>query len=238
LIYTPAHEGRMLFRRIPLCLILVILTMSWQNATPRAQTKTACDLISLADVEAVVGRKMFLRATRPQLPENCNYSTQDPFDNRPTQPVINVSVQFLHENTPDPEAYDNTARILRQQRSITVDPIQGLGDAAFGFGNELAGDLYVFRGGVDTLHLSGTLTVDKLKPLALKALGGPGRTGYAYGGTRPGAPPSPTINAANTTVVGGGSFSEAVYITPSEFLTQLKDVSLQISNNVKAVSAT
>ena len=178
---------------------------------------------------------MYLRPTRPQLPTNCNYSTQDPFDNRPVQPVITLQIQFTHEATPDPEAVDNAARILKQQRGVVVDSIQGLGDAAFGFGNELAGDLYVFRGGVETLHLSGSLTVEKLKPLALKALGGPGRTGYAYGGTRPGAPPAPTVTAANTPVVGGGSFSEAVYITPSEFLKQVKEVSLQIFNGAKAV---
>jgi hypothetical protein len=226
----------MQFRALVLILVLS-LPMLWQNATPRAQTKTACDLISIADIEAVVGRKMFLRPTRPQLPENCNYSTQDPFDNRPEQPVINLHIQFTHETTPDPEAVDNAARILKQQRGITVDPIQGLGDAAFGFGNELAGDLYVFRGGVDMLHLSGagTLTVEKLKPLALKALGGPGRTGYAYGGTRPGAPASPTLTASGAPVVGGGSFSEAVYITPGEFLKQLKEVSLEVFNGVKPV---
>ncbi|HZJ31719.1 MAG TPA: hypothetical protein VFD21_09125 [Vicinamibacterales bacterium] len=178
---------------------------------------------------------MYLRPTRPQLPTNCNYSTQDPFDNRPVQPVITLQIQFTHEATPDPEAVDNAARILKQQRGVVVDSIQGLGDAAFGFGNELAGDLYVFRGGVETLHLSGSLTVEKLKPLALKALGGPGRTGYAYGGTRPGAPPAPTVTAANTPVVGGSSFSEAVYITPSEFLKQVKEVSLQIFNGAKAV---
>lgn len=178
---------------------------------------------------------MFLRPTRPQLPTNCNYSTQDPFDNRPVQPVITLQIQFTHEATPDPEAVDNAARILKQQRGVVVDSIQGLGDAAFGFGNELAGDLYVFRGGVETLHLSGSLTLEKLKPLALKALGGPGRTGYAYGGTRPGAPSAPTVTAANTPVVGGGSFSDAVYITPSEFLKQVKEVSLQIFNDAKAV---
>jgi len=233
----------MYFRRTVLPFLALILTvivapvLLWQNATPRAQTRTACDLIPIADIEAVVGRKMFLRPTRPQPPTNCNYSTQDPFDNRPVLPVITLQIQFNHEATPDPEAVDNAARILRQQRGITVDPIQGLGDAAFGFGNELAGDLYVFRGGVDTLHLSGALTVEKLKPLALKALGGPGRTGYAYGGTRPGAPPAPTLTAANTSVVGGASFSEAVYITPSEFLKQVKEVSLEVTNDVPLVSA-
>jgi hypothetical protein len=219
-------------------ILLLSLSALWQNATPRAQTKTACDLIPIADIEAIVGRKVYLRPTRPQLPTNCYYSTQDPFDNRPVQPVINLAIQFNHETTPDPEAVDNAARILKQQRGIMVDPIQGLGDAAFGFGNELAGDLYVFRGGVDTLHLSGsgTLTVEKLKPLALKALGGPGRTGYAYGGTRPVAPPAPTLTAANPPVVGGASFSEAVYITPSEFLKQLKEVSLKVTNEAAAVA--
>ena len=234
---TDATRAAMQFRRFCLWIFLILLMFPSRYAAPLAQGKTACDLISIADIEAIVGRKMFLRPTRPQLPENCYYSTADPFDNRPAQPVINVSVQYHHESTPDPEAYDNAARILRQQRGVTVDPIQGLGDAAFGFGNDLAGDVYVFRGGVDTLHISGTLTVDRLKPLALKALGGSGRTGYAYGGTRPGAPPSPTVTAVDTPVVGGSSLSEAVYITPSEFLKQLKEVSLEISNNVKAVSA-
>jgi len=231
----------MRFRRALVSLLLVLMTLLWHNAAPHAQAKTACDLIPIADIEAVVGRKIYLRPTRPQLPDNCNYSTADPFDNRPTQPVINIFVKFHHENTPDPEAYDNAARVLRQQRGVTVDPMQGLGDAAFGFGNELAGDVYVFRGGVDTLEISGTMPVERLKPLALKALdglGGPARTGYAYGGTRPGAPPAATVTAAAATVVGGGSFSQAVYITQSEFLKEVKDVSLEIHNDVKAVPDT
>src|SRR6187431_2992243 len=135
----------MQFRRTFLLPLLLFLVVPWRNATPHAQTKTACDLIPLANIEAVVGRKMYLRPTRPQLPTNCNYSTQDPFDNRPVQPVITLQIQFTHEATPDPEAVDNAARILKQQRGVVVDSIQGLGDAAFGFGNELAGDLYVFR---------------------------------------------------------------------------------------------
>jgi len=232
------HFRRALPPLLALILTLILIPiLPWQNATPRAQAKTACDLIPLADIEAVVGRKMFLRPTRPQSPTNCNYSTQDPFDNRPVQPVITLQIQLNREATPDPEAVDNAARILRQQRNVTVEPIQGLGDAAFGWGNEIAGTLYVFRGGTETLVFSGTLVLEKMKQLATKALGGgSGRTGYAYGGTRPGAPPAPTLTAANTPVVGGASFSEAVYITPSEFLKQLKEVSLKVTNEAAAVS--
>jgi hypothetical protein len=65
---------------------------------------------------------------------------------------------------------------------------------------------------VDTLALSGQISLDKLKALAAKALGGAGRTRFAYAGTDALNKPGPTaVAAAEAPLVGGASFSQAIY---------------------------
>src|SRR5690349_6343292 len=75
----------MQFRSSGLLLLFLLSTLllflPWHDATPGAQAKTACDVLSLEQIEAVVGRKMYLRPTRPQPAFQCSYSTADPFDN-------------------------------------------------------------------------------------------------------------------------------------------------------------
>src|SRR4051812_39158307 len=113
----------MRFRLALIPIFLILMMWRWYSATPRAQARTACDVLQIADIQAVVGRPMYLRPTRPQPPNLCSYSTTDPFNNRPVQPEITVSIELGRESAPDPEAVENAARILRQQRGVTVEPI-------------------------------------------------------------------------------------------------------------------
>ena len=192
----------------------------------RAQAKTACDLIPLADISAAFGREMFLRPTRPQLPENCTFSSVGPFD-RPNGPTVNLLVHWFHAAAADRDAMVDEARQLLQQRQVRTTNVANVGDAAFWFGNDQTGELHVFRSGVDTLVLAGQLPLDKMKALAVKALGAP--TGFAYNGTDSLNKPGPTaIAAAEPPLVGGASYSQAVYITQAEFLKQVKEVSLAL----------
>ena len=206
------------------------------SATPsQAQNKAACDLIPLADISAAFGQEMFLRPGRGVGPEYCNYMNVGPFDRpKPGQPSVSLNIWFLHQAAPDPDAVVDAARVLKQQRQWDTTPVTGIGDAAFWVGNEMSGELRVFRGGTDTLTLSGQLPLEKLKALAMKALGGSGQTGFAYGGK----PGTFDVAYADTPVVGGSSFSQAVYIAQSEFLKQLKEVSLNIAaeSPVKSIS--
>jgi len=192
-----------------------------------AQGKRPCDILSKADVESAVGVPMFIeygdRSTDDN--EHCSYTNQEPFQPRHS-PFLNFNVQVFHEAKPDAEKVQDTARSLKQYYHADPDPVSGLGDAALWSGNQTAGVLYVFRSGTETLVLGGSVGPEKLKALALKALGGNGKTGYAYDAARPALNPV----APEPPVVGGASFSQAVYITPRQFLKQLKEVSLTISS--------
>ena len=210
-----------------LAALLVSASGLWLESQLRAQTKTACDIIPLDDISAAFGREMFLRPTRPQLATNCTFSSVGPFD-RPTGPVVNLIITLLHAPAPDRDAMVDQARQLLQQRQVQTTNVANVGDAAFWFGNEQTGELHVFRSGVDALVLAGQLPLEKMKTLAAKALGGP--TGFAYNGTDTLNKPGPTaIAAAQPPLVGGASFSQAVYITQAEFLNQVKEVSLALN---------
>lgn len=212
-------------------LLVALALLLCSPLQPYAQNKTACELIPLASISTTFGVEMFLRPTRPQLPQNCNYSSVGPFD-RPTGPTVNLLVHWTHDPAPDSDAMVDAARVLLQQRQVQTTTVSGIGDAAFWFGNQITGELWVFRGGVDTLVLAGQLPLDKLKALAAQALGGSGRTGFAYAGTDTLNTPGPAaVAAAEPALVGGASFSQAIYITPGEFLKQVKEVSLTIGAN-------
>jgi hypothetical protein len=211
-------------------LLVVCVSALWSARPPHAQNKTACELIPLADISAVFGREMFLRPTRPQPPENCSFSSTAPFD-RPTGPQVNLQVRWSHDAMPDADAMVDAARVLLQQRQVQTTSVPGIGDAAFWFGNDVTGELWVFRGGVDTLVLSGQLPLEKFKALASKALGGSGRTGFAYAGPNTEKPSPSALAAAEPPLVGGASFSQAIYITPGEFLKQVKEVSLSVDDS-------
>jgi hypothetical protein len=202
-----------------------------------AQNKVACDLIPLADISAAFGQEMFLRPRRGVGPEFCNYMNVGPFDRpKPGQPSVSLNISFLHDAAPDPDAVVDAARVLKQQRQIDTTTVTGIGDAAFWFGNDMSGELHVFRGGSETLTLSGQLPLEKMKALAMKAFGGSGQTGFAYGGK----PATFDVAYVATALVGGNSFAQAVYITQSEFLKQLNEVSLNITaeSPLKSISPT
>jgi len=212
-------------RRVLLVTFVFVGVLS--SATPpQAQNKAACDLIPLADISTVFGQEMFLRPRRGMGPEYCNYMNVGPFDRpKPGQQSVSLNITFLHQAAPDPDAVVDASRVLKQQRQIDTTAVTGIGDAAFWYGNDMSGELVVFRGGTETLTLSGQLSLDKMKALVTKAFGGPGRTGFAYGGK----PSTFDVSYVDTPIVGGGSFSQAVYITQSEFLKQVKEVSLSVA---------
>jgi hypothetical protein len=124
-------------------LSVLILSTVWFAAQPNAQSKTACQLISLDDISAAFGREMFLRPTRPQPPDNCSFSSVGPFDN-PKGPVVNLHVSWFHGATPDADAMVDEARTLLQQRQVQTTAVAGIGDAAFWFGNEVTGSFGCF----------------------------------------------------------------------------------------------
>src|SRR5690348_449111 len=117
-------------------LLVALALLLCSPLQPYAQNKTACELIPLASISTTFGVEMFLRPTRPQLPQNCNYSSVGPFD-RPTGPTVNLLVHWTHDPAPDSDAMVDAARVLLQQRQVQTTTVSGIGDAAFWFGNQI-----------------------------------------------------------------------------------------------------
>jgi len=94
--------------------------------------------------------------------------------------LVSFMVDVTYSPAPNPGAVDEALKRLNENTYDEPTEIPGLGDAAFWIGAPSAARLYVFRGGTMTLYLSGARP-EQLKVLALKVLGGPGKTGYVYG---------------------------------------------------------
>ena len=166
-----------------LCLALVFTASVTQAQVPR---KKACDFLTPADISAVLGV-----AVGPPRDQNNGQACQ--------YPAFSVSVQY--SDAPDPEAVAKALKSIDANTYQTATPVPGVGDAALfvHLGTATKGSLTVYVGGTLTLTLT-VGTVDQLRSLALKALGGTGQTGFAYSGTnvptlaKPAAPTARSVS--------------------------------------------
>ena len=156
-------------RRRLLCVALIVLA---NDASAQVPHKKACDFLTQADVSAALGRTV----GSPRDPRNdgktCVYDA-------PSPGPFNVGVSYT--DVPDAEAVAKVLKVVDTQTFFTSTPVPGLGDAALfsHVGSATKGDLTVFVGGTMRLTLlSGTL--EQLRAVAQKALGGSGATGFAY----------------------------------------------------------
>ncbi len=157
--------------RTLLCLGLILAANGASAQVPR---KKACDFLTQADISAVLG----VAVGSPGDPRNegkiCQYS--------PQRSSFAVNVQY--SDARDPDAIAKALKNLDANTYQTATPVPDVGDAALFVHLGTAtpatkGSLTVYVGGTMTLMLYvGTL--DQLRALALKALGGSGRTGFAY----------------------------------------------------------
>lgn len=169
-----------------LCLAIVFTASVTYAQVPR---KKACDFLTPADISAVLG----VAVGSPRDQNNgqaCQY------------PAFSVSVQY--SDAPDPEAVAKALKSIDANTYETATPVPGVGDAALFVhlgtaGTATKGSLTVYVAGTLTLTLT-VGTVDQLRLLALKALGGTGQTGFAYNGTNVptlAKPAAPTARSAS-----------------------------------------
>ncbi|HYL36045.1 MAG TPA: tetratricopeptide repeat protein [Bryobacteraceae bacterium] len=94
-------------------------------------------------------------------------------------------VEVSYSPAPNQAAVEQALKGIDEHSNTYVEPVEvpDIGDAAFVLqpGQLQYFTLHIFRGGTMTLTLSGSITLEQIKALALKALGGPGKTGYVYG---------------------------------------------------------
>ncbi len=179
-------------RRTIVCLAVIAVATDASAQVPR---KKACDFLTQADISAALGRTV----GAPRLPPPpLNDGRACRYDER-SGGSFSISVSYT--DTPDAEAVTKFLKGTDTQTFFTATPVPGLGDAAFfsHLGTATKGSLTVFVGGTMTLgFVMGTL--EELRAVAQKALGGSGASGFAYnsGGSVPNLPKPAAPSAAST----------------------------------------
>ena len=164
-----------------------------------AQNKTACELLSKADAEAVLG--VTLEPPKPTAPfrslldrdftsgtvdQACmftNFTFNYATPNRPKPPkVVNVGLEVRYSSTPNAHAVDETRNQVDTRTYDHPTDLPGLGDAAFWIGAPNNVTLFVFLGGTTRLMIGPSeIGLEQEKALAAKTLASLGKATFAYG---------------------------------------------------------
>lgn len=174
--------------------LLALLLTAVGSSACYAQGKQACDLVTKGDAESVLG--VTLERPRPYAPfrslldkdftkgkmgEGCEFTNLAPGRPRPSR-AISVSLEVRYSPVPNSAAVEQLRKEIDERTFEEPVDVPGLGDAAFWLGPSNNLSLFVFTGGKATLMIGPTqVDLEHAKALALKALGGSGKTGYVYG---------------------------------------------------------
>jgi hypothetical protein len=164
-----------------------------QTSPPQniALNKKPCDFITKAEAESIVGASLVVRRNTD---DECWYVESgftDPAGPRNRQVFVNI----WRSATPQRDDVSTTrANIAARQRTAVTRDVPGFADAALWTWTPGAGRLDAFKGGtigVDVMvgGIAEGPALQHAKVLAARALGGAGKTGYAY--ARPGTAPAP-----------------------------------------------
>jgi TPR repeat protein len=163
-----------------------------------AQNKTACELLSKTDAEAVLG--VMLQPPKPQAPfrslldpdftsgtpdQRCAFTNFVPNQPKPRK-VVNVGLEVRYSSTPDAHAVDEARKQVDKRTFDHPTDLSGLGDAAFWIGAPNNVTLFVFLGGTTRLMIGPSeIGLEQEKALAVKAIAALGRTTAVTYGTQP-----------------------------------------------------
>lgn len=175
-----------------------------------AQDMMACELITKADAEAIVG--VPLLPPRPYAPfrsllenrdfaygkidEGCAFTNYSP--TQPPAKVVAFNIEVRYSSTPNPRAVDDARKQVDERTRDHPTDLPNLGDAAFWIGAPINPTVFVFRGGTMRLMIGPSeIGLEKEKAIALNALGGSGKTNTSYGAPRTLAKPVVTAASRN-----------------------------------------
>jgi len=177
--------------------LLLIVLLVPSLATAQASRKNACDLLSAADVEAVIGVSP-LEAVDPALRGRASSKPGELclFEKAGNQSAFQINLEYTGAS--DADAVTKWLKVLDTKTYFKARPATGLGDAAFytEMSPATPKNLTIFVGGTMLVRL-GPGTDDQLRALATKALGGTGATGFVYTGVVP-TTARPALPAPNT----------------------------------------
>jgi TPR repeat protein len=160
-----------------------------------AQGKTACELLSKADAEAILG--VTLQPPKPSAPfrslldpdfttgtpeQGCTFTNLVGAGPEPPK-VVNVRVEIRYSSTANAHAVDEARKQVDARTYDHPTDLPGLGDAAFWIGAPNNVTLFVFLGGTTRLMIGPSqVGLEPEKALAAKALASLGKTGsFTYG---------------------------------------------------------
>jgi hypothetical protein len=189
------YTMRLLATRLVLLFGLAVLS----GLPAYAQNTTACDLLSKADAEAVLG--VTLQTPKPSAPfrslldpdftqgapeqgcEFTNFTFNYSAPNQPKPPkVVNVRLEVRYSSTPDAHAVDETHKQVDTRTYDHPTDLSGVGDAAFWIGAPNNVTLFVFLGGTTRLMIGPSeIGLEQEKALAAKALAALRKPVFAYG---------------------------------------------------------
>jgi len=183
-------------RRLAAHSVLVFGLCMLSGLPAYAQHKTACELLTKADAEAVLGVALPPpRADTPfrSLLDNADFITGTPgqmcyFTNyqsnnapKPTK-VVAFNFEVRYAATPDAHAVEEVHKQVDTRTYDHPTDLPGLGDAAFWTGAPNYVTLFVFLGGTTRLMIGPSdIGLEAEKALAVKALARLGKSGFAYG---------------------------------------------------------
>jgi uncharacterized protein len=186
-------------RHLATCLIFLFALCVLSGLPAYSQNKTACELLSKADAEAILG--VTLQAPKPTIPfrslldpdftsgtvdQACSFTNFTFNYATPKQPkppkVVNVSLEVRYAATPDAHAVEETHKQVDTRTYDHPTDLPGLGDAAFWIGAPNNVTLFVFLGGTTRLMIGPSeIGLEQEKALAAKALAALGKTTFTYG---------------------------------------------------------
>jgi len=159
-----------------------------------AQNKTACELVSKGDAEAILGVPLL-----PPEPSEPFRSLLDPdfssgtpeqgcrftnFNSKQPKPPkgVNVRLEVRYSSTPNAHAVDEARKQVDTRTYDHPTDLPGLGDAAFWIGPPNNVTVFVFLGGTTRLMIGPSeIGLEQEKALAAKALAALGKTTFTYG---------------------------------------------------------
>jgi hypothetical protein len=204
--------------------------------------KKPCEVLTKAEAEAIMGQPADLRGNNPF---DCWY-VETGWTNKPPK---NKQVRITAHTNPAPQPNELADKWKNMadnpMPSRTAKNLPNFADGAiWSWYDGHGGELVAFKAGMISVAvivsgLGEDPALEHAKRLAAKILNGSEATGYAYNtpkimprmdkppvasaGAMP--PEKPSTVAA---LQGGKTFSEAVYITASQFLQEVKEVSLTV----------
>jgi hypothetical protein len=180
------------------CFVLLFGLAVVLDSLAFAQNKTACELLSKADAEAVVGTT--LQPAKPTAPfrslldpdftngtagQGCNFTNFVPNQPKPAK-AVNVGLEVRYSTTRDAHAVDETRKQVDTRTYDHPTDLAGLGDAAFWIGPANNVTLFVFFGGTTRLMIGPSeIGLEQEKALAVKAIAALDRTATVTYGTQP-----------------------------------------------------